>query len=150
MLINISELLDDPLFTEPHEVGITTRTTVNGKPVESVEWVTINANTQPLGDEALQRLPEAERFKAQYQFFTNVRSVKVGDYLRMNGKKYRAVTDQDFDKYGYADNIFILYDGVEDVNNGGFELPYNDQKYFGFNDGGDDNYGFGVGSFIDA
>ena len=102
MLINISELLDDPLFTEPHDVGITTRTSVNGKPVESVEWVTINANTQPLGDEALQRLPEAERFKAQYQFFTNVRSVKVGDYLRMNGKKYRAVTDQDFDKYGYA------------------------------------------------
>ena len=124
MLINISELLDDPLFTEAHEVGITTRTIVNGKPVESVEWVTINANTQPLGDEALQRLPEAERFKPQYQFFTNVRSVKVGDYLRMNGKKYRAVTDQDFDKYGYADKIFILYDGVEDMGNGGFELPY--------------------------
>ena len=52
------------------------------------------------------------------------KSVKVGDYLRMGGKTYRAVTDQDFDKYGYADNIFILYDGVEDVNNGGFELPY--------------------------
>ena len=124
MLINISELLDDPLFTEPHEVGITTRTSVNGKPVESVEWVTINANTQPLGDEALQRLEPAERFKAQYQFFTNVRSVKVGDYLRMNGKKYCAVTDEDFDKYGYADNILILYDGVEDAYNGGFELPY--------------------------
>ena len=90
----------------------------------SVAWETFDCNTQPLGDEALQRLPEAERFKPSYQFFTNVKSVKVGDYLRMGGKKYRAVTDQDFDKYGYADNIFILYDGVEDMNNGGFELPY--------------------------
>ena len=124
MLLNIAELLDDPLFVVPHEVGFTTRTIVNGKPVESVAWETFNCNTQPLGDEALQRLPEAERFKPSYQFFTNVKSVKVGDYLRMGGKTYRAVTDQDFDKYGYADNIFILYDGVEDMNNGGFELPY--------------------------
>lgn len=124
MLIDISELLDDPLFVEPHEVGITTRTIMNGKPFESVEWVTIKANTQAVGDEALQRLEPAERFKPNYQFFTNVRSVKVGDYLKINDQTYRAVTDQDFDKYGYADNIFILYNGVEDINNDGFEPPY--------------------------
>lgn len=124
MLINISELLNDPLFVEDVEVGITTQSIVNGNPVESIQWVVLLANIQPLGDEALQRLPEAERFKAQYQFFTNVRSVKTGDYLRMGGKTFRAITDQDFDKYGYADNIFILYDGVEDMNNGGFQLPY--------------------------
>lgn len=124
MLLNISELLDDELFVEPHEVGITTRTIVDGNPVESVVWETIIANTQPLGDEQLQRLPEAERFKPNLQFFTNVRSVKVGDYLRLGGKTYRAVTDQDFDEYGYADNIFILYDGVESINSGGFTPPF--------------------------
>lgn len=124
MLINISELLNDPLFVEDVEVGITTQSIVNGNPVESIQWVVLLANIQPLGNEALQRLPEAERFKAQYQFFTNVRSVKVGDYLKHKGQTYRAVTDQDFDEYGYADNIFILYDGVEDINNGGFTPPY--------------------------
>ena len=31
MLIDISEMLDDPSFTEPHDVGSTTRIIVNGK-----------------------------------------------------------------------------------------------------------------------
>lgn len=124
MLLNISELLDDPLFVQDIEVGITTRTIVNGKPVESVAWEVLSANIQPLDDAQLQRLPEAERFKPSKQFFTNVKSIKVGDYLKHKGQTYRAVTDQDFDEYGYADNIFILYDGVEDINNGGFTPPY--------------------------
>lgn len=124
MLLNISELLDDELFVEPHEVGIATRIIVDGNPVESIAWETVKANVQPLGDEQLQRLEPAERFKPNKQFFTNERSVKVGDYLRIKGQVYRAVTDQDFDEYGYADNIFILYDGVESINSGGFTPPF--------------------------
>ena len=31
MLIDIPEMLDDPPFTKPHDVGITTRIIVNGK-----------------------------------------------------------------------------------------------------------------------
>ena len=123
MLINISELLDDELFVEPTEVGITTSDIVDGDPVETVVWHIIDANTQAVGDESLQRLDPAERFKPTLQFFTNRMAVNVGDYLMINGVRWRAITDQDFDKYGYSDNIFILYDGVEDIDNDGFELP---------------------------
>lgn len=123
-MINISELLNDPFFTEPHKVGKTTRTLVNGKPVESVTWHTINANTQAVGDEALQQLAEAERFKPKLQFFTNAMEVNIGDYLQIGDKKYRALTEADFNKYGYSDNIFTLYSGVEDIGNGGFTPPW--------------------------
>ena len=123
-MINISELLDDPFFTEPHRVGKTTRNNVNGKPVESVEWHTIIANSQPVGDEALQQLAEGERFKPKVQFFTNAMEVNVGDYLEIGDKKYRAMTEGDFNKYGYSDNIFTLYSGVEDNENDGFTPPW--------------------------
>lgn len=123
-LINISELLDDPLFVEPTEVGITTRTLVNGKPVESVVWQTVDANTQTVSDDQLQRLPEGEKYKPMRQFFTNRIEVREGDYFKEFGKTYRCVADQDFKKYGYSDCIGILYNGTEDIKEDGFKPPY--------------------------
>lgn len=149
MLIDISELLDDPLFVEPIEVGISTRGfDAFGDPTETVVWQTIEANVQTVGDDALQRLEPAERYKPTRQFFTNRIEVRVGDYFKEYGKTYRCITDQDFKKYGYSDSIGMLYNGVEDKNEGGFEPPFG--KYFGFaDDEFSRNYGFNVGEFTD-
>lgn len=125
MLIDISELLDDPLFVEPTEVGISTRGFDGlGNPTETVAWQTVEANTQTVGDDALQRLDPAERYKPTRQFFTNRIEVREGDYFKEYGKVYRCITDQDFKKYGYSDCIGMLYNGVEDKNEGGFEPPF--------------------------
>lgn len=124
-MINISELLDDDLFIQPIEVGFTTRTIdSNGDPQESVAWETLDCNVQTVGDDQLQRLPEAERYKSSRQMFTNRKEVRIGDYFKYRGQTYRCVADQDFDDYGYSDVIGILYNGTEDISNDGFELPY--------------------------
>lgn len=124
-LLNIAELLDDPLFVEPIEVGISTRGLDDlGNPTETVAWQTVLANVQPLSDDQLQRLPEGERYKPSRQFFTNKLEVREGDYFKEYGKTYRCITDQDFKKHGYSDCIGMLYNGVEDKDEGGFEPPF--------------------------
>lgn len=125
MLINISEILNDPLFVEPIKVGITTRGfDARGLPTETIAWQTVDANVQPLSDDQLQRLPEAERYKASRQFFTNKLEVREGDYFKEYGKTYRCITDQDFKKHGYSDCIGIMYNGVEDNKEDGFKPPF--------------------------
>lgn len=124
MLINISELLDDPLFVQDIEVGKTVRTIDSlGNPQETVTWSTYLCNIQTVSDDALQRLAEAERYKPNRQFFTNQLEVRIGDYFKYRGQTYRCVTDQDFEDYGYSDCIGMLYNGVEDQNNDGFKPP---------------------------
>ena len=72
MLLNISEILNDPLFVEPIEIGITTKGfDAFGNPTESIAWQTVAASVQPVSDDALQQLPEAERYKPKRQLFTN-------------------------------------------------------------------------------
>ena len=125
MLLNISEILNDPLFVEPTEIGITTRGFDSfSNPTESVTWHTVAANVQPVGDDALQQLPEAERYKAKRQLFTNKIEVREGDYFKEYGKTYRCMTDQDFKKHGFSDCIGVLYNGVEDNNEDGFQPPF--------------------------
>lgn len=125
MLINISELLDDPLFVQDIEVGITTRTIdAFGDPKESVAWSTVLANVQTTADDQLQRLPEAERYRPNRQLFTNRIELRVGDYFKYRGQTYRCGADQDFEDYGYADVIGVLYTGVESDNGGGFTPPF--------------------------
>ena len=153
MLINISEILDDPLFVEPVEIGIVTRGFDSfGNPTESIEWKTLNANIQPVSDDQLQRLPEGEKYKPMRQLFTNKIEVREGDYFKEFGKTYRCITDQDFQKHGYSDCIGVLYNGVEDRNEDGFEPPFSDAKkpfgFYGPEFGG--NYGFGEGVIDDA
>lgn len=125
MLINISEILDDPLFVEPVEIGIVTRGFDSfGNPTESIEWKTLNANIQPVSDDQLQRLPEGEKYKPMRQLFTNKIEVREGDYFKEFGKTYRCITDQDFKKHGYSDSIGVLYNGVEDNDEDGFQPPF--------------------------
>lgn len=154
-LINISEILDDPLFVEPIEVGITTRiiSEDTGLPYESVAWQTVKANVQTVSDDQLQRLPDAERYKPSRQFFSNQVELREGDYFKEFGKVYRCIADQDFKKHGYSDCIGILYNGAEVIKNGDEDIGFNPPKvrYFGMADREFlDNHGFNVGEFTDA
>lgn len=152
MLLNISEILDDDLFVEPTEIGITTHGfDGDGNPTESVAWQTVSANVQPVGDDQLQRLDPAERYKQNRQLFTNQIEIRIGDYFKEFSELYRCISDQDFKKHGYSDVIGIRYNGVEATEDDGFTPPFAGAiKPFGFAGiefGG--NYGFGEGEFID-
>ena len=125
MLINISEILDDPLFIQNIDVGVSNRGFDGfGNPTESVLWGTVKANVQTVSDDQLQRLPEAERYKSSRQLFTNEIELRVGDYFKYRGETFRCGADQDFQDYGYSDVIGTLYNGVEDNKEDGFQPPF--------------------------
>lgn len=114
-MLNIRENLLDPDFIQPIEFGIVT-TTMQG---ETVEWKTHN-NTcvQSASGAVLQRLLEAERTKPSYDVFTlDSFPLKNGDYMMYKGQKYRCVTQDNFDDYGYYNGIFQLYSGAQDIEN---------------------------------
>lgn len=111
-MLNISELLDDPDFIQPINFGITTKT-LSG---ETIQWkVYNNTCVQSAGGAALQRLDVGERTKDIQDVFTKEDfPLKNGDYMEYKGKKYRCITEDNFDDYGYYNGLFMLYSGAQD------------------------------------
>ena len=123
MLLDISEILDDPDFIQTVEFGIVTQSTNGtGDPLETeVRSSHDNTNVQPASGATLQRLPEGERTKDVLQVFTKSSfPIKNGDYMYFNNLKYRCITTEDWTQYGYSDSIFIRYEGSQDITSEGF------------------------------
>ena len=124
MLLDISEILDDPDFIQTVEFGIVTQSsTGTGEPLETeVRSSHENTNVQPASGATLQRLPEGERTKDVQQVFTKKEfPIKNGDYMYFNNLKYRCITTEDWTQYGYYDAIFIRYEGSQDITSEGFD-----------------------------
>lgn len=120
-LLNISEVLDDPLFIQSVEFGIVTRQQGDkGEPSELIDKKThSNTCVQPASGNTLQRLPEGERSKPHLQVFTKAAlEIKNGDYMYFEGKQWRCVTDENWSQYGYYDGVFVLYNGAQDIISG--------------------------------
>lgn len=123
-MINISEVLDDPLFIQPIEFGIiSNKTNSNGDVVETeVRSTHANTNVQPASAAVLQLLPEGERTKEIYQVFTKAYfPLKNGDYMYYLGNKYRCYMIEKWEQYGYSDGIFIKYSGAQEIIGDGFQ-----------------------------
>ena len=124
MLLDISEILDDPDFIQTVEFGIVTQSsTGTGDPLETeVRSSHDNTNVQPASGATLQRLPEGERTKDVLQVFTKSSfPIKNGDYMYYEGLKYRCITEENWSKHGYYDAIFIRYEGSQDITSEGFD-----------------------------
>ena len=124
MLLDISEILDDPDFIQTVEFGIVTQSsTGTGDPLETeVRSSHDNTNVQPASGATLQRLPEGERTKDVLQVFTKSSfPIKNGDYMYYEGLKYRCITEENWSKHGYYDAIFIRYEGSQDITSKGFD-----------------------------
>ena len=124
MLLDISEILDDPDFIQTVEFGIVTQSsTGTGEPLETeVRSSHENTNVQPASGATLQRLPEGERTKDVLQVFTKSSfPIKNGDYMYYEGLKYRCITEENWSKHGYYDAIFIRYEGSQDITSEGFD-----------------------------
>lgn len=123
MLLNISEILDDPDFIQTVEFGIVNQSTNNdGDPLETeVRSSHSNTNVQPASGATLQRLPEGERTRDILQVFTKSEfPTKNGDYMYFNNLKYRCVTTENWSQYGYYDSLFIRYEGAAEITSTGF------------------------------
>ena len=124
MLLDISEILDDPDFIQTVEFGIVTQSSTGaGDPLETeVRSSHDNTNVQPASGATLQRLPEGERTKDVLQVFTKSSfPIKNGDYMYYEGLKYRCITEENWSKHGYYDAIFIRYEGSQDITSEGFD-----------------------------
>ena len=123
MLLDISEILDDPDFIQTVEFGIVTQSTnATGDPLETeLRQSHDNTNVQPASGATLQRLPEGERTRDVLQVFTKSEfPLKNGDYMYFGGFKYRCITTENWTQYGYSDSIFIRYEGATDIAGEGF------------------------------
>lgn len=112
-MLNISELLGDPFFIQTVEFGIITRD-ITGETESKATHK--NTNVQPASGDTLERLAEGERSKPTMQVFTKESfPINNGDYMYYKGKKWRCVTDENWDDYGYYDGLFQLYSGAQDI-----------------------------------
>lgn len=123
MLLNISEILDDPDFIQTVEFGrIFSSTNDYGEPVElEIKNTHSNTNVQPASGATLQRLPEGERTRDVLQVFTKSSfPIKNSDYMYFKGLKYRCITTEDWSEHGYYDGLFIRYEGAAEITSEGF------------------------------
>lgn len=139
-MIDLSELIDDPDFSQPgvfervhrkfNDDGVVIETpSVDGwgrydgvTGDKTAFRKTMPAIIQPADKDDLERLPEGERHNPTLSVFTH-EQISAGDYLIYKGERWRAIGKSNWSDYGYYDSLFIRYEDTETDDSDGFELP---------------------------
>lgn len=106
MLIDISYVLNNPLFVQPvQHISRTAVINLLGENVINECCVDTFASVQPVQSKELQRIPEAFRTKNVQTFFLKGKIVTAGpglysDVLDFGGKKFTVLSTNDWSTYG--------------------------------------------------
>lgn len=121
MLIDVSEIFDDPQLTQdvPLRRGIgeyRANGTWTGEYADAVDIVAIVHATKP---DDLQLLPEGERYLPTKKIFTPD-PITAGDLFEYQGTTWRVSALGDWTEYGFYNGIAVRHDGVAKPDSGGF------------------------------
>ncbi len=114
-MIDLSELIDDPDFSQAGSFFRVKQTVVDGELAEVKTPVSAQCIIQPFGNEDFQALPEGDKYKPHIRIFTAV-DLNVGDYLDYQGERWRVIKKGNWSDYGYYDYAAVRYVGTEDIN----------------------------------
>lgn len=120
---HFNPIFKDPYFRQKVKFSLNIKDTNDfGQPELSTEDVTLTSIVYPSTPDELAILPEGERHKSAYTVFTK-RQVSHGDYMFYNGIRYKLMTMEAWNHYGYYASLAIRYDGTEADDSEGFEPP---------------------------
>lgn len=102
MLPDMSGVLDR--FLQNVTIGTVTQTVVNHRPVDTHVDLATQAVVQPANKEKLN--PDIVDWSLIYKQVHSKVEIKIGDFLTVSGKKYKAVELGDYNEYGYYETIF--------------------------------------------
>lgn len=120
---NFNPVFRNPYFKQKVRFSLVTKETNDfGQPDVAEEDITLTAIVYPSTPDELAILPEGERHKSAYTVFTK-RKVSHGDYMHYNGIRYKLMTMEAWDHYGYFASLAIRYDGTTSYDSEGFKPP---------------------------
>lgn len=120
---NFNSIFRNPYFKQKVKFSLTTKVTNDfGQPDITEEEVNLISIVYPSTPDELAILPEGERYKSAYTVFTK-RQVSHGNYMFYNGIRYKLMTMEPWNHYGYYASLAIRYDGSSAGDSEGFKPP---------------------------
>ena len=120
---HFNPIFKNPYFKQKVRFSIVSKETNDfGQPEITTDDVILTAIVYPSTPDELAILPEGERHKSAYTVFTK-RKVSHGDYMLYNGIRYKLMTMEAWNHYGYFASLAVRYDGTTSDDSEGFKPP---------------------------